>query len=33
MIDSYTIGVFADDSCDYNILVMNNFNNLIKIKN
>ena len=33
MVDVYTIGLFANTATDFNIIVMNNFDNLIKIKN
>ena len=32
MIDIYTIGIFGGTPCDFNIMVMSDFNNLIKVK-
>lgn len=33
MIDVYTIGVFANTTSYYNIIIMSNFDNLIKVTN
>ena len=33
MVDVYTIGIFANTATDVNIILMSNFDNLIKVKN
>ena len=33
MIDTYTIGIFAQEDCEFDILLMKNFSNLIKVRN